>query len=485
MAWLELAALTTDPIEQREALDRAVARAPTLDLARWKRFEARVRAGDLRGVREDAGHLEAQARGSFARHEVARKVASGLWRQGLTEQATEWYERALRYVPDSAEAVAGLARSLQAVGRRRRALDLLGRAAALAARASRPAHAVVLDLARALVEVADDRPAAIAHVRQVPPFVAETFEARTLEARWRAELGDLAGADVALGRLADAVEHAQAVLLQEPAADKGTYGPLWGEDAVWPTPIDARAAIAALLGEGARIQQLDRRDLRAARRLVELGMRLLPQDGRLRANYRKLCAELQERDAPIAPVQRSPTSPHPDVRRRGTPAPPPTPSERSSAAETAASTAAAARPRGDEADRPSDPASSEPDVSAPAAAPSRPLVDPSLMASLEGDADSADADDELLIEQLTERLRANPADLDTVTELIRLLERARRDHDLLALLSAQIDDGAEATRPEFVSRRRVVLERLLVSARQAGSDGEAELYALMLERSGH
>ncbi|MBW2525725.1 MAG: hypothetical protein JRI23_16195, partial [Deltaproteobacteria bacterium] len=97
--------------------------------------------------------------------------------------------------------------------------------------------------------------------------------------------------------------------------------------------------------------------------------------------------------------------------------------------------------------------------------------------------DDADVDDDLRIERLSDRLRADPQNLETVRQLIGLLDRNRRDHDLLALLSARIDDGDERQRPELVARRRVVLERLLVAARQAGNDSEAELYALMLERS--
>lgn len=422
LAWLEVARLAADRAERREALDRAVSRAPALDLVRLRRLEERVRAGDLRGIQEDAAHLEAQASGSAARHEVALQVAGLLFAQDLVPEAAEWYERALRYLPDSTEAVAGLARSLRAVGRPRRALDLLGRAVALAERSRQPAHAVVIDLAKALVEVADDRPAAIAQTRRVPPFVPETFEARLLEARWRADLGDLAGADVALGKLAEAVEQAQGVLLQQgpPAAE-----PCWGEGSPWPTPVDARAAIGAMLAEGAELQQLERLDLRAAQRLAELGIRLRPHDRRLLAIYRKLCRELQ----PAAAPESVPSSPE------------------------------------------------QPPPSASAPSPAAPV-------ELDGQAEMG-GDDELLIERLSERLRADPENRETVERLIELLERAGRDHDLLALLSARIDDGPEEVRAALSARRQVVLERLLWTAQQAGNDAEAELYALMLERSEH
>jgi thioredoxin-like negative regulator of GroEL len=89
-------------------------------------------------------------------------VAAAFLSRGYIAEAGELFERALRYVPDSAEAVAGLARSLKALGQGRRSLDLLARSAALASRKGQAAHGIQIELARGLAEVADDRPAAIA-----------------------------------------------------------------------------------------------------------------------------------------------------------------------------------------------------------------------------------------------------------------------------------------------------------------------------------
>src|SRR5260221_5031123 len=60
-----------------------------------------------------------------------------------------------------------------------------------------------------------DRPAAIARVRDVPSGAASSLEARGLEGRWRAELGDLIGASLAFARLR---EHADAQSPPDPGA---------------------------------------------------------------------------------------------------------------------------------------------------------------------------------------------------------------------------------------------------------------------------
>src|SRR6185369_2027983 len=155
--------------ERMEALEQAVTRAPALDVARWARLEARLLLADIRGARADADHLEAAARGAEARHAVWRRAADAFLARGLVAEAGALFERALRYAPDSADAVLGLARSLRAAGQDRRALDLFARAAALAARSGRAVPAAEMELARGLAEIASDRPAAIARVRAIPP----------------------------------------------------------------------------------------------------------------------------------------------------------------------------------------------------------------------------------------------------------------------------------------------------------------------------
>ena len=90
---------------------------------------------------------------------------------------------------------------------------------------------------------------------------------------------------------------------------------------------------------------------------------------------------------------------------------------------------------------------------------------------------------ELRAEQLSERLRADPNDGVAVAELAALLELLGRDHELLALLSARIDEVSGDERGALIVQRRAVLGRLIAAARQAGRDEEASLYQLMLERS--
>src|SRR5262249_4307838 len=151
------------------------------------------------------------------------------------------------------EAVAGLARPLRALGQDRRALDLLARAAALAARRGKSARAEELDLARGLAEVVGDLPAAVARVRAIPPGGPHAFEARLLEGGWRAALGDLGGASGALGRLRDAVELVPTV------------------------SGDAAGSLAALLVEAADIEERLRGDVFAAQRHLGVALRLAPR----------------------------------------------------------------------------------------------------------------------------------------------------------------------------------------------------------------
>ena len=280
----------------------------------------------------------------------------------------------------------GLGRALRAAGQDRRAVDLFARAVTLAKRAGVPAHGAELDLARALAEIAGDRPAAVARARAIPPGVAESAEARFLEGRWRAELGDLAGAALAFGRLRDAVE-----LLAPPDADHA-------------------AALAALLAEAADIEERERGDLHAAQRSLGLALRMRPRDPGIGARFRRVAA-MVARPAPIAP---------------------------------------------------------EP---APIAAPPPPE-------------EHDEADDDRLAQELTDRLRADPRDHATAMKLAAALERLGRDLDLLALLSARLDEGDLAERREVTPLRRKALQRLAAEARAAGRASEGELYEMMAASDG-
>jgi hypothetical protein len=96
--------------------------------------------------------------------------------------------------------------------------------------------------------------------------------------------------------------------------------------------------------------------------------------------------------------------------------------------------------------------------------------------------DDDQAEDEQRVEQLTDKLRANPSDIDVALELADVLARLKRHLDLLALLSARLEEGAGDHEDELQERRRAVLLELAAEARSEGRDGEATLYEDMAKR---
>lgn len=447
--WAELGRMTMGAAAER-ALDEAIARAPTLASIRWRRFEELVRRGRVAEARGDVEHLEAHAEGARERLEVLRRAADFLFAERVLGEASELYERALRYAPAHVDAIAGLAGALALLGHKRRALELLSRAAALVERRGVPAPRVTLDFARALAEVADDRPAAIAQIAHIEHLSAACFEARLFEARWRAELGDLTGASASLARLADALETVTPSLVSGAPRDDRLWS---GADAPYRSLADARRALAALAEEGARIHELDRGDLPSARRLLEVAIRLGPRVASIRAAYKRV--------AGAAPAE-------PRDERRGVPAPAQPPSRRDDRVEP----------------KPDTKRSSHPALVSEAAPPSVEEPPPEGLTS----ADTFEEDEleaalfEGRAELLTQRVRANPDDEDAVASLIEVLERLSRHHELLALLSARIDEAPADRRQPLVARRRALLTRMVVLAEADGRHDEAGLYRLMLEQ---
>jgi cellulose synthase operon protein C len=83
------------------------------------------------------------------------------------------------------------------------------------------------------------------------------------------------------------------------------------------------------------------------------------------------------------------------------------------------------------------------------------------------------------VERLTDKLRANPGDHAVTLELASALTRLGRDLDLLALLSARIEEGDDGVRRDLTPLRRDALLRLAAHARAEGRASEAELYEMM------
>ena len=103
-------------------------------------------------------------------------------------------------------------------------------------------------------------------MRQVRHDEAAAADARALEGRWRAELGDLAGASLAFARLRDLAE---TVAEGPPAAAQG---------AAAREASRTRASLASLLHEAARFERDVRTDVLAAQRHLARALRLCPAD---------------------------------------------------------------------------------------------------------------------------------------------------------------------------------------------------------------
>ena len=186
----------------------------------------RLELGRLDDALADVEHLEAMARGGRMRHAVWLRAGRAWQAAGLSSHAGPLFERALRFVPDEPRALAGSGRG---AGRRRAGGARRGGAGAGAGvwrrRAGETTAGILLDLGRALAEKLDDLPTAVARVSAIPAEAAEALLARGLEGRWRARLGDLAGAALSFARLrelsasrAEALDPAQIAARRRPSS---------------------------------------------------------------------------------------------------------------------------------------------------------------------------------------------------------------------------------------------------------------------------
>jgi tetratricopeptide (TPR) repeat protein len=441
------ACITRDADEAARWLDRAIARAPRSTTARWLRVARRLELGRLEDGLADVEHLDALASGGRAKHAVWMRAGRAWQAAALGAHAGSLFERALRYVPDDPHALAGLGAALVREGRGARGVAVLERALDLVLADSRTksgqgtSAAILLELARALAERLDDLPAAIARVSFIPAAAPEALMARGLEGRWRARLGDMAGSALAFARLREL-----ATSLTAPAGN--------AEDPRVP-------AIVALLVEAAQVQRTRLNDALGAQRHLAAALRLRPHDAELRRAYRDIGAVIARGDGAsgasgfdhAAAGAADTTSFAAD--------------EEGSAVHPASGTDRAAG-----VDR----TQTEPAVRRLSLdltlAPEPPSTDDEVRASARA-------------EELTRRLQIDPGDEGASNELALLLELLGRGHELLALLSARLEDATPEQRIVLAPQARAVLGRLAADAQAAGRLEEAALYRAAMDGLPH
>ena len=257
------ASLENNAKSQHEALDAAVAAAPTLASIRWVRFETRAARADVIGALEDAESLEASANGLRQKREVCVRCGTTLYQAGLLQHASKFFERALRYRPEDPTAAVGLARSFIDVGQPLRAISLLERAIHHGDSDARSTAEAQLLLGCLLAKEANDLPQAIARVRQVPSDTPAAIQARMWEARWRQALGDLVGASGAWSRMRELVE-------------LGAHADM----------------MTRWLVEASNFERLVTHDLNGAERHLAVALRVAPHDETINALYREVNAAL-------------------------------------------------------------------------------------------------------------------------------------------------------------------------------------------------
>lgn len=388
LAYAAAADASTDPFDALAHLDSAVARAPWLLELRWERARRRLLVGQREGANADLQELEAHASGARERLEVLRRAADLHRACGAGDVAADLYERALLYRPDDPEALAGLGAALAATGRAARGATLLAHAIEQAAAHGGAPVWMELELSKILAEGLRDLPAAIARVHAIADDAREAIEARALEGRWRARLGDVSGATIAFARL------------RERAGNEASAVPF--------------------LLEASRFES-ERGDVHAAHRHAAVAVAIAPRDETVLATYRALGERLARIAGLVAP---SPAE---------APVVPPPPSSEAKVT-----------------------------TSAP------PL-------------DEAAAEER--VESLTRAIQADPSNDAAVDELAALLSRLGRGMELLALLSARLEDAPLDRRDALLPKHHAVLEQLEREAREAGRTVEADLYRMARDAS--
>ncbi len=384
------AGATRDGEEALGLLDRAIARSPCSISARWRRACLRLEHGRLVEALADVEHIDALARGGHLKAAIWLQAGRAWQKSGHAAQAGPLYERALRFAPDESRALLGLGTALLSAGHGARAVAVLSRALELADLSGAPTARIRLELARTLAEHLDDLPNAIAHAAVVEVDAPEAAEARGLEGRWRARLGDWPGAVLSFARL------------RELAATLG------------PSIDEGRAAmIAALLAEAADVERGGPTDVVSAKGHLMVALRLRPHDVELRRAYREIDGIVERSVA------------HERVGGRDEPIP-------------------------------RDPC---------------PFVKRGLHTRVEDEARSA-----ARVEELTRQLQMDPANEQVSQELASLLESLGRGHELVALLSARIEEAVPARRAEAIRLGREAIARMAAKADASGRSEDASFY---------
>ena len=435
LAYARAAELARDPHDALGWLDAGIARAPRLAELRWERARGRLEAGRLAEARADFQELEALARGARDRHDVLRRAGDVYRAVSLGADAALLYERALLYRPDDPEALAGLGASLAAEGRAARGAAILAHAIEVAETRGLPTAWMLLELGRVLGERLGDRPAAVARLRSVPDDVPEAIAARGLEGRLRARLGDPSGASLAFARMRERAG-------REPTA-------------------------LAWLEEASRFEQ-ERGDLHAAQRHLASAIGIAPADAVLERRYRALGEQI----AGAAGVRATaPTNAWRLEYQRPVEIDHAVEDEETISLDSSEDAHTISMTEGDDAHTISL-------VPEPETAAARFKLDE------DDDAPGAeDAEAEARVESLTRMLQGDPNNDTVVDELVGLLSRLGRSMDLLALLSARLEDAAPDRRDALLPKHREVLATLESEARHAGRDAEADLFKMAREAS--
>lgn len=111
----------------------------------------------------------------------------------------------------------------------------------------------------------------------------------------------------------------------------------------------------------------------------------------------------------------------------------------------------------------------------------KPVKLPEKPAPARAPASYSEAEAEERVEVLRRKLEGDPTDDAVIDELIDLLRHLGRSMELLAVLSARLEDAPSERRAELLPRHREVLTALEAEAREAGREAEADLFKMARE----